>query len=1463
TAIPLDISVTGIQDGDAAEVSIQNIPDGATLTNSAGDTITVTDGTATLTPDQLDGLAITPPANADDDFNLTVAVTTTDAESGDTATVTDTLAVSVDAVADAATNVTVTVGEPQLGTPDDAGAGQSLASDDFASGVSGWGGDAVASGGQLAIGQDKAVTKTFDFGADHAGETVTISFDAATFGGWDSSGSYVDYFSVTVNDTQLLNTATSINDTHSFEVTLDENGQISVNLAVDATAGDEGVNIDNFTVTSGDDWSGSTPSTLSYDLDISAQLPDAGETLSVELSGLPDGATLTAGGQTITISGGTASLTADQLDGIVLTLPVDADNFTLTTTAITAEANGDTATTVVTSAIEVPDIADAPTLEVSNATGTEDTSIALDIDAALTDVSETLSIEISGIPDGATLTNSAGDTITITDGSASLTADQLNGLAITPPSNSDADFDLTVTATSTEGSASASETATLSVTVSGVADAPALSVNLGAGTSVELTEGSSSTTTVFTSNFGSDDGWYDTLDGWSTNSDKIEAWESASGHTGDGVFVELNDDSTDTYDDATSIDRDFNTVEGATYTLTFAYSPRPGFDADANQFSVKVDGATIQTYSPDGTNNSDNEWSTATITFTGTGSPMNLEFIATGEAQQYGRGVRLDDISVTETVTEPGDMGTSYPLDISAALTDTDGSESLSITIGDLPADAVLTNAAGDTITISGNSTTLTSDQLEGLTITVPEATDNFDLSVTATSSEGGTTATTSTTVSLITGDGGVLTGTESGDVIHGSAGSEGSGLSPVFHFELEDTTWSSNETVTDTITGMTGTSKGGTGTTSSGAEGKAAQMDGSGDYIEVPHNSAMELSSGTFSIDFKAWNNGTIASKDSSGYDDGGHFNLDLNSNHQLELRVQTESESFYITSDTVAWDSWVNATVTWDGENVTLYVNGEEAGSVATSYTMENNENPWTFGATQMYSGDNVATNLSDYFDGQIDNPTLIDGAMTPAQVSEMVSSGVNSYVENNLVDQPVSASGDDVISGGAGDDLIYSEGGSDTIDGGTGNDTIDLTHTDNATPGVAPVSFWKFEETSGSTIADTVGDNDGSVNSDTVLDFTGTSGSGASFDGNNDYVTVGHDSSMELANGSLTLSFKSTQQDDTLVSKGKDGQDPGEFELKVRDEGTIKLEYTDENGDKVSIEGGNVTWGEWNTVTMTWGDDGLQLYVNGDLAASDSSVTNGIDGNTADLRFAAKEDGGDEFEGALDEIALFDKQLSVDEINTIETEGVQSLVDGSEGTYGSSIVDGGEGDDTIVGGAGADTLDGGDGEDTLDYSNSDEAVMIDFENGTVSGGDAEGDHIANFENAVGSDFDDTIIGNSGSNRLDGGKGSDELTGGDGADVFVLGGVGDGVDIITDFNAAEGDQLDISSVVNMDDVDQLQNYLKLEEDENGNTTVKVNESGDGNEENFAAVATIEGVTGLDINSIIQDQNGGGEGNV
>ncbi|MER8744205.1 M10 family metallopeptidase C-terminal domain-containing protein [Mesorhizobium sp. M0478] len=147
---------------------------------------------------------------------------------------------------------------------------------------------------------------------------------------------------------------------------------------------------------------------------------------------------------------------------------------------------------------------------------------------------------------------------------------------------------------------------------------------------------------------------------------------------------------------------------------------------------------------------------------------------------------------------------------------------------------------------------------------------------------------------------------------------------------------------------------------------------------------------------------------------------------------------------------------------------------------------------------------------------------------------------------------------------------------------------------------------------------------------------------------------------------------------------------------------------------------------------------------------------------------------------------------------------------GGGGNDILDGGNdgdilygeaGNDTIIGGAGQDYLDGGAGIDTVVYEGSSAGVTIDLANGTANGGDGDGpvqivgrgtvirhDILVGFENAVGSFFDDHLIGNAQANKLSGGAGNDTLTGGGGADILNGGAGSDTADYA---DAASGQNL------------------------------------------------------------------------
>jgi Ca2+-binding RTX toxin-like protein len=146
---------------------------------------------------------------------------------------------------------------------------------------------------------------------------------------------------------------------------------------------------------------------------------------------------------------------------------------------------------------------------------------------------------------------------------------------------------------------------------------------------------------------------------------------------------------------------------------------------------------------------------------------------------------------------------------------------------------------------------------------------------------------------------------------------------------------------------------------------------------------------------------------------------------------------------------------------------------------------------------------------------------------------------------------------------------------------------------------------------------------------------------------------------------------------------------------------------------------------------------------------------------------------------------------------------------GLGGNDVLEGGAGDDVLIGDTGSDALHGGAGTDQMVFNGfNSQGVYIDMLTGHGYGGDAEGDTFYEIENVSGSCYDDVLVGNFADNVLAGHKGTDTLIGGDGADTFEFGyynlpgggivesGLGAAADMIADFNALQGDKIDLSQI-------------------------------------------------------------------
>ncbi|MGI9487619.1 MAG: cadherin domain-containing protein, partial [Geminicoccaceae bacterium] len=322
--------------------------------------------------------------------------------------------------------------------------------------------------------------------------------------------------------------------------------------------------------------------------------------------------------------------------------------------------------------------------------------------------------------------------------------------------------------------------------------------------------------------------------------------------------------------------------------------------------------------------------------------------------------------------------------------------------------------------------------------------------------------------------------------------------------------------------------------------------------------------------------------------------------------------------------------------------------------------------------------------------------------------------------------------------------------------------------------PVSYWRLGENSGSTVTDEVGGHDGAyqngVSTGVSGALNGTSDTAADFDGSNDRITISDSNDFHLSNGTIQFWMKPDNINGEQYLFHKDGSD--KLYISVKD-GEITFETSGS-----TIYSGPIQANQWQLVTATFGSQGMKVYINDSLAASDGK-TDGMASNYADIYIGADDSASKAFNGTLDELVIYDTQLSLSEISDVYN-AAQSVTDGGDsglhgGGFGDHIVGDGSdnaiygyaGDDTLEGGAGADVIDGGDGSDTASYASSSSSVDINLGAGSVSGGDAQGDTLISIDNLIGSSSGDTLTGDTGSNTIEGGGGGDTIDGGAGTDT------------------------------------------------------------------------------------------------
>ena len=201
-------------------------------------------------------------------------------------------------------------------------------------------------------------------------------------------------------------------------------------------------------------------------------------------------------------------------------------------------------------------------------------------------------------------------------------------------------------------------------------------------------------------------------------------------------------------------------------------------------------------------------------------------------------------------------------------------------------------------------------------------------------------------------------------------------------------------------------------------------------------------------------------------------------------------------------------------------------------------------------------------------------------------------------------------------------------------------------NAVSGDSPVGYWRLGEKSGATAGDSAGANPGAYRNGALLGqpslLAGDSANSAvRFDGTNDYVNIPSSSSLSPT---ARVSVEAWIKPAALPSAGNFASVASKPESYSIQFNGPRLEFTImQSGTRRRLQApaGTVAVGQTYHVVGTYDGATQRLYVNGTQVAS-ASLTGAITTNSNELDIGSWNEGSEDFNGTIDEVAVYNSTL-----------------------------------------------------------------------------------------------------------------------------------------------------------------------------------------------------------------------------
>ena len=418
------------------------------------------------------------------------------------------------------------------------------------------------------------------------------------------------------------------------------------------------------------------------------------------------------------------------------------------------------------------------------------------------------------------------------------------------------------------------------------------------------------------------------------------------------------------------------------------------------------------------------------------------------------------------------------------------------------------------------------------------------------------------------------------------------------------------------------------------------------------------------------------------------------------------------------------------------------------------------------------------SDFLNGGTGNDLYrVDGGDTLADaggidtVESQVSWTLAAGFENLTLTGAAATSGsgnsqNNVITGNSAANWLRGLGGNDTVSGGEGDDTINMS--------IGPGASYGADVIDGGSGVDTLDYGD-AARTAVVVDLSAGSARGGGTGGAGSATLNG----IENVNGSA-FNDRITGNDDSnflFGYLGNDTLDGGDGEDRLDGAGGNDT-YIVTAGDVIGDSGGIDHVISATSWTLQEGLENLTIVTEEPFAEGEgNSLGNQLRGVGDDIRLYGRE--GDDRLQSQSRFSILEGNEGNDTIvggrggfdNMFGGEGNDLLDDRLDDipaafSEGGANFAGGAGDDTVFGGAaddliqldgnyGRDSIDGGAGRDSVSFESAESAVVVNLAAGTASGGGPGGTGSATLiriENAYGGVFDDRLTGNGGANVLSG---------------------------------------------------------------------------------------------------------------